>query len=153
MLDDEVKGGGYGRLQMVGPQFEVLEGDGAQAPTVGGIQPKYHLVQGLTNRKLAQWVAAAMPAAADLEDVIPAEVRERQKLLPISDAVRFGHQPETEDEWREARRRITFEELFELQVGFALMRAQVAHETATAIPYRQEVIDAFQAGVGFGVRP
>src|SRR5256885_11240673 len=36
----EVKGGRYGRLQMVGPQFEVLEGDGAQAPTVGGIQPK-----------------------------------------------------------------------------------------------------------------
>jgi ATP-dependent DNA helicase RecG len=42
-----------------------------------------------------------------------------------------------------------FAELFELQAAFALMRASIASEPAAPIPYRQEVIDAFKAGLGF----
>src|SRR5436309_297910 len=48
-----------------------------------------------------------------------------------------------------ARRRMAFAELFELQAAFALMRASIAAEPATPIPYRQEVIDAFKAGLAF----
>jgi ATP-dependent DNA helicase RecG len=144
-----VKRGRYGDVQLSSPQFEVLADVGASPPSIGGIQPKYHLVQGLTARKMSQWVAAAMPAAEDLEDVLGDEVRERHHLLPIAEAVRFGHQPETEGEWRAARHRITFQELFELQIGFGLVRARMAAEPAAPIPYRQEVIDAFKAGIGF----
>ena len=144
----EVKRGRYGSAQMTGPQFEVLN-DAGEVTRVGGIQPKYHLVQGLTNRKLIGWVAAAMPAADDLEEVLPVDVRQRHQLLPIADAVRFGHQPETEEEWRDARRRMTFQELFELQIGFGLLRAHLTSEPATPIPYRQDVIDSFKAGLGF----
>ncbi len=143
-----VKPGKYGTPQMVSPTFQVLNG-GQAAIGVGGLQPKYHLVKGLTSRKIARWVAAAMPAADDLEEILPVEVRERHGLLPIAEAVRFGHQPETEDEWLEARKRMTFQELFELQVGFGLMRAQMSSEPATPIPYRQDVIDTFKTGLGF----
>jgi ATP-dependent DNA helicase RecG len=143
-----VKQSRYGAPQMVSPTFQVLASESATVE-IGGVQPKYHLVKGLTPRKIGQWVAAAMPAAADLEEIIPAGVRERHKLLPIADAVKFGHQPETDEEWREARRRMTFQELFELQVGFGLMRAQLASEPATPIPYEQDVIDRFKAGLGF----
>jgi len=44
---------------------------------------------------------------------------------------------------------MAFAELFELQAAFALMRANLAAEPATLIPYRQEVIDAFKRGLGF----
>src|SRR5258708_14952784 len=44
---------------------------------------------------------------------------------------------------------MAFAELFELQTAFALMRANIAAEPATPIPYKQEVIDAFKSGVGF----
>jgi len=147
-VQGDVKRGRYGQLQITGAEFEVL-GDGGELTRVGGIQPKYHLVEGVSNRKMAKWVAAAMPAAADLEDMLSDEIRERHHLLPIAEAVRFGHQPETEGEWRAARKRMTFQELFELQVGFGLVRARMAAEPAVPIPYRQEVIDAFKAGIGF----
>ena len=147
-VQGDVKAGRYGQLQMTGAEFEVVGEDG-EITRVGGIQPKYHLVEGLTTRKVVKWVAAAMPAADDLEDVLSAEVRERQHLVPIADAVRYGHQPETDEEWRAARRRMTFQELFELQVGFGLIRAQIASEPATPIPYDQAVIDRFKAGLGF----
>jgi ATP-dependent DNA helicase RecG len=139
-----------GMLEMQNPHHEVLEDTDDYVPTrVGGLMPKYHLVAGLSSRKIAGWVETALPLAGELEDLLPPSVRERHRLVGVADAVRLGHRPDTEDQWHQARRRMAFAELFELQAAFALMRASIAAEPATPIPYRQEVIDAFKAGVGF----
>jgi ATP-dependent DNA helicase RecG len=145
-----VKAGRYGQFEMRNPHHELLDGGGGSGPRfIGGLMPKYHLVKGLTSKKLAGWVDAALPLADRLEDELPQDVRERHRLLPLADAVRLGHKPETQSEWSEARRRMGFAELFELQAAFALMRASMAAEPAAPIPYRQEVIDAFKSGLGF----
>jgi len=141
---------GYGMLEMQNPHHERLEGNEESEPSrVGGLMPKYHLVDGLSSKKLAGWVESALPLAGELEDLLPERVRERHHLLPVADAVRLGHRPDTFDQWRDARRRMAFAELFELQAAFALMRASIATEPATPIDYRQDVIDAFKAGLGF----
>jgi ATP-dependent DNA helicase RecG len=141
---------GYGMLEMQNPHHERLEGNEESEPSrVGGLMPKYHLVDGLSSKKLAGWVESALPLAGELEDLLPERVRERHHLLPVADAVRLGHRPDTFDQWRDARRRMAFAELFELQAAFALMRASIAAEPATPIDYRQDVIDAFKAGLGF----
>src|SRR5216683_1421375 len=90
-----------------------------------------------------------LPLASELEELLPAETRLRMGLVGVVDAARLGHQPRTQADWQVARKRMAFAELFELQAAFALMRANLALEPATPIPYRQEVIDAFKAGVGF----
>ncbi len=146
-----VKESRYGGMhEMQNPHHEVLEDTDDYVPTrVGALMPKYHLVAGLSNRKMASWVEAALPLAGELEDLLPASVRERHRLLPIADAVGQGQRPENAEQWEQARRRMTFAELFELQTAFAMMRASIAAEPATPIPYRQEVIDTFKAGVGF----
>jgi ATP-dependent DNA helicase RecG len=140
----------FGHFEMRNPHYELLDrGDGAGPKYIGGLMPKYHLVKGLTSKKLSGWVDAALPLAERLEDELPQDVRERHRLLPLAEAVRLGHKPETEDDWSEARRRMGFAELFELQAVFALMRASLAAEPAMPIPYRQDVIDAFKRGLGF----
>jgi len=98
---------------------------------------------------MAEFVAEALPLASELEEVLPAETRLRMGLVGVVDAVRLGHQPRAEADWQVARKRMAFAELFELQTAFALMRANLALEPAIPIPYRQEVIDAFKAGLGF----
>jgi ATP-dependent DNA helicase RecG len=139
-----------GRPGMVNPRHELLKGDAEAAPAkVGGMTPKYHLVQGLTSSKIAEWVEQALPLADRLEDSLPAEVRDRHRLLDIAEAVRRGHKPESERDFAEASRRMAFAELLELQTSFAMMRASIAAEPATPIAYRQDVIDTFKAGVGF----
>ncbi len=142
---------GYGGIpEMQNPHHERLDAyEEAKPARVGGLMPKYHLVDGLSSKKIARWVESALPLADRLEDMLPPLVRERHRLLPVAEAVRFGHRPETREQWREARRRMAFAELFELQAAFALMRASIAAEPATPIPYRQEVIEAFKAGLGF----
>ena len=146
-----VKESRYGAmLEMQNPHHEKLEDDDDVPPSrVGGLMPKYHLVAGLSSRKMAGWIESALPIAGELEELLPERVRERHRLLPVADAVRLGHRPDTHDQWRNARRRMAFAELFELQAAFALMRASIAAEPATPIPYRQEVIDTFKAGLGF----
>jgi ATP-dependent DNA helicase RecG len=145
-----VKAGYGGMLQMQNPHHEVITGGEEALPTrVGGLMPKYHLVDGLSNRKLARWIDATLPLAGELEDLLPAEVRERHHLLGIAEAVRLGHKPEADDDFRQARRRMAFAELFELQAAFALMRARIEAEPATPVPYREEVGNAFKAGLGF----
>jgi ATP-dependent DNA helicase RecG len=146
-----VKESRYGSaLEMQNPHHELLDDARDFVPArVGGLMPKYHLVEGLSSKKMASWVDSALPLAVQLEEIVPAGVRERHHLLPVADAVRLGHHPDTEDEWRQARRRMAFAELFELQAVFALMRASLAAEPATPIPYRQEVIDTFKGGLGF----
>src|SRR5436190_3491520 len=145
-----VKAGYGGVPEMQSPHYERLDGDpDAQPSRVGGLMPKYHLVDGLSSRKMAGWVESALPLAGRLEDVLPEEVRQRHRLMDVADAVRLGHKPETDEDFRQARRRMAFAELFELQAAFAMMRAQIAAEPAIPIPYRQEVIDAFKSGLGF----
>src|SRR5438876_5820425 len=135
---------------MHNPHYERLDdGEDMQPARVGGMMPKYHLVDGLSSRKIARWVESALPLAGQLEDLLPVEVRDRHRLLDVGDAVRRGHKPDNNDEYKEARRRMAFAELFELQAAFALMRANIALEPATPIRYRQEVIEAFKVGLGF----
>jgi ATP-dependent DNA helicase RecG len=146
-----VKGSRFrGEPEMQSPHYERLEADlDAQPKRVGGMMPKYHLVDGLTSRRIAGWVETVLPLADRLEDVLPPDVCERHHLLSVGEAVRQGHKPETDAEYAQARRRMAFVELLELQAAFAMMRARIAAEPAIPIPYRQEVIDAFKAGLGF----
>jgi ATP-dependent DNA helicase RecG len=145
-----VKGGYGGNPEMQNPHHERLEDSEEAEPTrVGGLMPKYHLVAGLSSKRIARWVDSALPLADHLEDLLPDEVRERHRLLPVAQAVRLGHRPEKPEEFLEASRRMAFAELFELQAAFAMMRARIQAEPATPIPYRNEIGDAFKAGLGF----
>ncbi|HEX6488513.1 MAG TPA: ATP-dependent DNA helicase RecG [Candidatus Dormibacteraeota bacterium] len=138
---------GYGgSFEMRNPHHDLVSG----APSkVGELMPKYHETAGVASSRIADWVQAALPAADELEDTLPEDVRHRHRLLPIAEAVRQGHQPDSEAGWKEAKRRLAFAELFEFQAAFVLLRRGLEQETATPIPYRQEVIDAFKAGLPF----
>jgi ATP-dependent DNA helicase RecG len=146
-LAGRVRTSRYGR-EMQSPQYERLEDEGAPRH-VGGLMPKYHLTRDLTSRRLATLVASVLHLAGDLDDDVPEVVRRRHGLIPLAEAVRVGHQPESEDQWRRARRRMEWAALLELQAAFLLARRRMAVERATPVPYRQEVIDAFKAGLPF----
>src|SRR2546423_1288037 len=91
-----VKAGYGGVPEMQSPHYERLDGSPDVQPSrVGGLMPKYHLVDGLTSRKIARWIESALPLASQLEDVLPEDVRQRHRLMDVADAVRLGHKPDT----------------------------------------------------------
>jgi ATP-dependent DNA helicase RecG len=137
----------FGVFEMRNPLQEKVSASGPKR--LRDLMPRYHLVKGLSSKKIVEWIETILPLAADLDDVLPDDVRERHHLMPVAQAVRLGHQPDDQGEWKMARQRMAFAELFELQAAFALMRAGIAAEPAEAIPYRQDVIEAFKSGLGF----
>jgi ATP-dependent DNA helicase RecG len=139
--------GRYGVWEMRNPLHERVSAAGPKR--LRDLMPRYHLVKGLSSKRIAEWIDAVLPLAADMEDILPADALERHHLLPIAEAVRAGHHPDSALEWHMARKRMAFAELFELQAAFALMRATIAAEPAEPIEYRQPVIDAFKGGLGF----
>ena len=139
--------GRFGVFEMRNPLHEKVSAAGPKR--LRDLMPRYHLVKGLSSKKIAEWIETILPLAGEMEDVLSADVLERQRLLPIAEAVRSGHHPESASDWGMARKRMAFAELFELQATFALMRAGLAAEPAEPIPYRQEVIETFKSGLGF----
>jgi len=139
---------GYrGGLEMRNPHHEKV--GGTITRRVGELIPKYHETAGLSSARLAEWVAAALPVAEELEETLPDDVRRHHGLMPLAEAIRQGHQPRSEADWEEAKRRLAFQELFEFQAAFVLMRRGLEDEVARPIHYRQEVIEAFKAGLPF----
>jgi ATP-dependent DNA helicase RecG len=146
-LAGRVRTSRFGR-EMQSPEYERLEGEGSPW-RVGELMPKYGLTKDLTSRRVATLVQQVLPLAGELEDDLPEEVRRRHGLVPLAEAVRLGHQPESEQDFRRARLRMDFAALLELQAAFQLARRRIALERATPVPYRQDVIETFKTGVGF----
>lgn len=112
----------YGHFQMNAPEFEVL--DGSENLHVGRIVPIYP-AGGLSQRYLRAVAKAAVDRGAILmPDLLPGAMRERLGLLPAAAAWQAIHFPGTQRELDAARRRLAFEELFVIQLGLGLVRAQ-----------------------------
>ena len=135
-------GGWPGRWELKHPKIE-------SRTEIRRLEPVYHLAGNLRSADLQALVGQVIGLASELEEVVPAKVRLRQRLLPIAEAVRIAHLPTSPEDFSRAQQTLQFAAVFELQVGSALLKRQQAKESATPVPYRQEVIDAFKAGLGF----
>ncbi len=109
-----------------------------------GIVPLYKLTAGLTQKKIAKLVAAALSqCAAAIDNDFDADIMERRSLLPTRDAIRAVHQPQSFDQLEKARRTLIYKELFDLQKTVllrslerkgALPAAQIAEASIDSTP-------------------
>ena len=106
-----------GRPTFQNPEFERLELN-ADGTHTGRLVPVYPLTQGLPQRSLRGVIANLLERYGDrIEDPLPSEIRERHQILPLADAIRQIHYPDSRAELEEARHRIAFDELLAIQVG------------------------------------
>ena len=109
-----------GRLSMANPSFEA-EGKGENT---GRILPLYPLTRGISQNQLRALMKAVVPGGAGLlPEVLPEELRRRQGLCGIAEAVRGIHFPADYAEMEHASRRLVFEELFVLAAAMNELRA------------------------------
>ena len=109
--------------------------------------PLYPLTAGLTQYRLRQDVAAALPLTQAMADPLPLPVRERLALPPIGEALRSLHAPKSPEEAEQAKRRFIFEELFTLSLGLAAVKRGRVQHSAQPLTYRDP--EAFYASLPF----
>jgi ATP-dependent DNA helicase RecG len=123
----------YYELQMVHPEFEILDSeDAALGPDHGRIVPLYpgsadlakHRIDSRLLRRLVQTILTTdLPDA--LEDPLPRRTSEEHGFPPLGEAIRQIHFPDNAAIAEAARRRFAFEELFVIQVHLVQRRARL----------------------------
>ena len=122
-----------GRRTMVNPIFERA---GKQNFT-GCIVPVYPLTAGITNHLLCSLTQQAVAACAkDMPETLPRGVRTDHELAQVEFSYRNIHFPESFEALELARRRLTFEELFYLSAGLAMLKERRGEVTGCTIPHR-----------------
>ena len=121
------------RRTMVNPIFERV---GKQNFT-GCIVPVYPLTAGITNHLLCTLTQQAVGACAqDMPETLPRGVRLDHELAQAEFSYRNIHFPESFEALELARRRLTFEELFYLSAGLAMLKERRGDVLGCAIPSR-----------------
>ena len=141
-----------GKLGLTNPDYHVLDEDpftsgGEDAGKLAAMPiPVYPATAKLPSWKIQQVITALLDTA-DLEalpDPVPPAVAEREGFLPLAEAYRLIHAPESATAWKRARDRFRYQEALVLQSALARRRAQLAAEEATARrPVHDGVREAF----------
>ncbi|MCH5323714.1 MAG: ATP-dependent DNA helicase RecG [Eubacterium sp.] len=132
-------GGNFLRREMSSPIF-------VEAKDSHILMPRYSLTQGLSHNMLSGYVKNALKDYS-----FPERLSERlmaeNRLLGFSDALRMIHFPHTEEEYSLAKRRLTFEELFLLQIGLKSMKNR--NKKLTGAKMTTKDISAYYASLPF----
>lgn len=155
-----------GGLQIVHPDLDELrtvdrDGKVVVAPgelgRVSRILPVYQKPGEVPLGILREVIATVVgQVASDARSAVPEPVRVREDLMDAAEALHFVHAPPRdadpgllERSATPAHRSLIFDELFALQVGMRLRRAQREHHQGTPIPKTDARIRAFFAHLPF----
>lgn len=145
------KVGAYrGKLQLTHPSFEGVDGEDIERIASRPI-PIYPATGALTSWAFARAVGMVLDHLddADVPDVVPTGVRERVGICAHAGSIRRLHQPETDEDYRQARRALAFTEAFVLQVGLAAQRRGARATVAVASPSSTPLLERFRSGLPF----
>lgn len=101
--------------------------------------PEIRITQNVLRRLV--WDALEAGAAEKITDQMPADLLRAANLMPLSEAIRQFHFPDSFARAESARRRLVFEELFTISLGVALRRAEVEKRSAAK---RMPLVPAIQ---------
>ncbi|MET1021159.1 MAG: ATP-dependent DNA helicase RecG [Arthrobacter sp.] len=146
-----------GSLGLTNPDFLLLDED----PDTPGVDPEKLAAMPIpvypATAKLTSWsiqkVIAALLDTVDLDalpDPLPDGISAREGFLPVAEAYRLIHAPQTAPDWQRARDRFRYQEALVLQAALARRRAQLAAEEATARrPAAEGLLTAFDRQLPF----
>ena len=118
------------------------------------LQPVYRVAQGISQASLVKLIKVAFDQGLDqlLEENLPPILLERYQLLGRTQAVRAMHFPRDLAEYKQALRRVKFEELFYFQMQLQVLK----HETkdvsqGLAIPWQEKMLAQKKSALPFSL--
>jgi ATP-dependent DNA helicase RecG len=119
-----------------------------------GLVPEYRASEDVPSYRLRALVDNVLPRARFLPDPLPARVRHEEGLPLRADALTASHRPRDRDETDAAHRRLAFEELLALQLGFRDRRRALEDEAgAPALAEDGELVDRYYGVLPFELTP
>jgi len=147
ILAGKVEFGPFG-LSLMNPVFEKIN-KGEELKHVGRIVPVYPETVGLTSKWLRYKIQPLLKFVYNIKDYLPKEIKKRQNLQDLAQAVRAIHFPENQKELTSARERLAFDELFFWTLKLLAAKEAVKREHAPPIPINEKIIKKFLSSLPF----
>ncbi len=104
------------------PEFDILKDKNSKNSFIG-IIPIYPSTAGLPQRWFRHFAENVVCEALPLvEETLPDFIIKKRNLMPRKEALGAMHGPSSPEEWKEARRRLAYEELLLVQSAMSLKR-------------------------------
>ena len=135
-----------GRLQLMSPSTELVSDF---TVNTARIIPVYRETKGITSKQIRKVVGNCRALMQTLPETLPDWIIHEQKLLSRSEAVMAMHFPDSSEQLAEARRRLGFEEVFELSLASLLNKQELAADESLAIPFDEQLAKDFVGHLPF----
>lgn len=136
------------RHRMRSPVLEFADTNSERVHT-GRITPVYPETKGVTSRFLRYNVKQLLSLIELVPEYLPEDIRTRNALMGIHEAVRTIHFPSSTAELEQAQRRLRFDELFFLQLAARVRQRSRQQQSAHPIKPARAAIDAFISSLPF----
>ncbi len=121
-----------GKAEFLNPAFEVTNGNN-DISSFMGIVPVYPSTSGMSERWFRKFMTGIIEDYLPLVDeYLPLKILEKRSLLPIQEALRGMHRPESEENWKNSRKRLAYEEFLLLQ-SVLMLRKNKLKRTAPSV--------------------
>ncbi len=119
------------------------------AKKIDTLEPVYGQSKGLSNAVIMKAIRQAMEASKPEADFIPEVIRYNRELLSMNDAIRHVHFPENMEDYKKARERLAYNELFLFSMALVKKKQNTAEQKSDFIIKRDERIDSFIKALPF----
>ena len=116
------------------------------------LQPVYRVAQGISQASLVKVIKTAFDQGLELllEENLPQILLERYQLVERSQAVRAMHFPKDLTEYKQALRRVKFEELFYFQMQLQVLKCETKDVSqGLIIPWQADLLENKKATLPF----
>ncbi len=120
-----------------------------QLTHVGRIVPSYSETEGLTSRWLRYKIKPLLYLVEQIEDYLPSEVKKNQNLIDLSQAIKQIHFPENHNLLKKAKKRLSFDELFLIQVNNLKQKINWQKEKGVACKFDERLTRKFVLSLPF----
>lgn len=141
------------QMQFQNPEYEIIRGD--NLTHAGNLLPIYPSTEGMYQRTLRTATRNALDAGLTLlEEHLDPDVRKRNVLPGLRNAVQWMHHPDSMEQWHEARRRLAFDELFINQLAVQRRKREWRERAGGAsIRPNHDVLKSFLETLEFELTP
>jgi ATP-dependent DNA helicase RecG len=130
-----------GQKTIESPVFEELDDERV---ATGRLSPVYPLTEGLSNNRLRNLIHDVLDDYVRfVNDPLPAHLRHMFDLMDLQAALYQVHFPDSAELLTAARRRLSFEELFYIQLGVLQRRRDLQAVAAPPLPAGDEQLEAY----------
>ena len=115
----------------------------------GRLVPIYPETEGISSRYLRFLIKPLLSLTKQIDDFLPTQIKNKFNLMDLAQAIEQIHFPKNILSKKKAHKRLSFNELFLIQLASLQQKQKIAKEKAIELPFDQKLIKPFVKDLPF----